>query len=117
MLSRNNSWTSFTSGQPSSLQRALLVSFNLFVCICVCMRACNVPGHMLILLLTALYFTFFFCCFDFSVAFHFQSCSTCYSAFNAAVWKTLDGGTPTAFCHASGPQDGPMLHHSSAPAQ
>ena len=29
----------------------------------------------------------------------------------------MDGGTPTASCHASGPQDGPMLHRRPAPAQ
>ncbi|XP_065901170.1 uncharacterized protein [Dysidea avara] len=56
------------------------------------------------------------CLDDSSVAFRFLSFSQHCTAFCPEATKT-SGGAPIAFSHASGPQDGPKLQRSPAPAQ
>ena len=62
------------------------------------------------------YFARFLLSLDSSVAFRFLSFSQHCTAFCPEATKT-SGGAPIAFSHASGPQDGPKLQRSPAPAQ
>ncbi|XP_065892939.1 uncharacterized protein [Dysidea avara] len=62
------------------------------------------------------YFARFLLSLDSSVAFRFLSFSQHCTAFCPEATET-SGGAPIAFSHASGPQDGPKLQHSPAPAQ